>query len=535
MKRLPFIAAVLALAAGAADIPFEVMENAFPFVLRNSATPQKHQIETMPGGVALFDYDDDGRLDVFFANGAPQPSLVKTGPEYSNRLYRNLGNLRFEDVTGRAGLSGEGYAMGTAAGDYDNDGRIDLLVTRHGGSTLYRNRGDGSFEDVTRAAQIPQTEWPLSAGWFDMDNDGDLDLFLVNYCRWNPRTEPFCGDARAGYRTYCHPKHYPPLANTLARNNGDGTFTDISVEAGIAAKNGKGMSVNFADYDGDGLTDIFVTNDTVPNSLFRNLGGGRFAETALEAGVAMTDEGAALSSMGSDFRDLDNDGRPDLFIAALANETFPLFRNLGKGVFKEQTQIAGIAVATLPLGGWSAGVFDFNNDGWKDLFTANSDVNDNTEVFSSRKSRLPSHLFLSRQGRRYALMPVGPPSHYRGAAFGDLDGDGRVDAVLTRLNQSPVLLRNTSGTDNHWLALRLKGTRSNRDGLGAVVRVEAGGQSQWNHATTSVGYLCSSDRVVHFGLGPAARADRIEIVWPGGRRQVLQNVDANQRVTVTEP
>lgn len=531
-----FAIAFLLLGAVPASGPFEPgQETGISFRLNNSQTAEKHQIETMPGGVAVFDFDNDGRLDVFFANGAPQPSLKKSGPEWHNRLYRNLGNWKFEDVTEKAGLAGEGYAMGTATGDYDNDGFVDLLVTSVGFSRLYRNKGDGTFEDVTRKAGIPATAWPISAGWFDMDNDGDLDLFIVNYCRWNPATEPFCGDARVGYRTYCHPKYYEGLPNTLLRNNGDGTFTDITPGSGIGAKIGKGMSVAFADYDGDGRTDVLVTNDTTPNFLFHNEGGGRFKEVGFAAGVAIADDGKVLSTMGADFRDGDNDGRPDVFLTALANETFPLFRNLGEGLFEDLTFRSRIGAASLPHSGWGVGVYDFDNDGWKDLFTANGDVQDNTEMFSSRASKQQNQLFRNRGDGTFESVVFGDKAQHRGVAFGDLDGDGRVDAVASRLNETPVLYRNTMGAANHWLGVELKGTKANRDGLGAVVKITAGGRTQWNHATTAVGYLSSSEKTVRFGLGAAKAADVVEIRWPGGKVQRLENVAGDRVVKAVEP
>jgi hypothetical protein len=529
--------ALLLAAAGAQDAatePFEELRGVLPFVLRNAATPEKHQIETMPGGLALFDYDNDGLLDIYLLNGAPQPSLAKPGPEWWNRLYRNLGGWKFEDVTEKAGLAGEGYGMGVAAGDYDNDGWTDLLVTSVHFSRLYRNRGDGTFEDVTKKAGIPATHWPISAGWFDMDNDGDLDLFIVNYCVWDPKKEPFCGDKRAGYRTYCHPKYYEGLANTLLRNNGDGTFTDISKSSGIAAKIGKGMSILFADYNNDGLTDVLVTNDTVPNFLFRNDGGGRFTEAGFAAGVAIADDGKILSTMGGEFRDLDNDGWPDIFFTALANETFPLFRNLGNGVFQDITYRSRIGAASLPHSGWSLGVADFDLDGWKDILTANGDVQDNTELFSSRASKQQNQLFLNQKGKTFSSAVFGTRAQHRGLALGDLDGDGRTDAVVSVLNEPAKLYRNRLGAERKWLALRLKGTKSNRDAIGAKVRVTAGGLTQYNHVSTSTGYQCSSEKTLRFGLGEAEKADEVEITWPTGKKQTLRNVPPGRVIEVVE-
>jgi enediyne biosynthesis protein E4 len=532
---------VAAAALAAATAPFEDMSTraGIAFLLRNDATPSKHQIETMPGGVAAFDYDNDGRVDLYFVNGARQPELRKTDSGYFNRLYRNLGHWRFEDVTERAGVQGEGFGMAVAAADYDNDGFTDLFVAGVNRNILYRNIGDGQFVDVTVKAGLAsrgEKPWSIAAGWFDYDNDGRLDLFVVNYVQWDPAKEPFCGDPKGTYRTYCHPKHYTGLSNLLYHNNGNGTFTDVSAASGISAHIGKGMGLAFADYDDDGRMDVFVANDTEPNLLFHNEGNGRFTEVGMKAGIGFNDDGRALSSMGVDFRDLDNDGRPDLFITALANETFPLYRNLGKGLFADLTYPSRIGAATMACSGWGAGIYDFDNDGWKDLFTANGDVHDNTEVFSSRKSRQQNLLFLNSGKGSFAAQPIGSPAMHRGAAFADLDGDGRIDVVVTQLQGQPVLLRNTMGEGRHWLGVRLAGVKSSRDGVGAKVRVVcSSGKTQWNHATTSVGYASSSDRVVHFGLGTDNSVRLLEVVWPSGTVQRIENIAVDRYLDLTEP
>jgi hypothetical protein len=520
-------AAVLAVAA------LEPARNAEPFqdvtaasgvgfVLQNASTTEKHQIETMPGGVALFDYDNDGRLDIFFTNGAPQPSLVKGGPEWYNRLYRNLGEWKFEDVTAKAGVQGSGYDFGVAAGDYDNDGFTDLYVAGLPHGALYRNRGDGTF---VRLSGTPGGTWPIAAGWFDYDRDGWLDLFVVNYVRWDPKTEPFCGDPKRTYRTYCHPQHYDPLANTLYRNNRDGTFADVSEASRIGKHRGKGMAVAFADYDSDADLDVLVANDTYPNFLFRNEGDGTFTEVALGAGVAFNDDGRALSSMGVDFRDVDNDGREDLFITALANETFPLYRNLGRGLFADVTYPSRVGAETMPLSGWSNGIYDFDNDGWKDLFAANGDVQDNTELFSSRKSKQSNLLLLNRRDGTFAGTPVGAAAWHRGAAFGDVDNDGDIDVVITRLNESPVLLRNSAAAQNNWIGFRVTH-------IGVKVRITTASGDQYNHTTTSVGYASSSDMRVHFGLGENTEVKRAEITWPSGDVERLTGLKAGAYVQV---
>ena len=515
------------------------------FVLQNSATPQKHQIEAMAGGVAVFDYDNDGRPDIYFVNGARQPDLDKPDPSFYNRLYRNLGGNRFTDVTMKAGVRGEGFATGVAVGDFDNDGFADLFIAGVNRNILYRNLGDGTFKDITAQAGLMHSgegrkPWSISAGWFDYDNDGFLDLFVVNYCVWIPEKEPPCKTGQA--RVYCHPKYYEGLPNSLYHNNGDGTFTDVSESSGIAAHIGKGMSVTFLDFDSDGKLDVMVANDTTPNFLFRNEGGGRFREIGLKAGVAFNDDGRALSSMGADARDIDNDGREDLFVTANHNETFPLFRNLGKGLFADVTYPSGVGRITLPHTGWSNGIYDLNNDGQKDLFAARGAIDDNLEEFSHRKSEQTNLILVNLGKLRFADVSALAGSGLRqtgtnrGAAFGDFDGDGRVDVVVTRIGKQALLLRNTSPVKNHWLALRLQGRRSNRGGIGAMVRVTgASGREQWNRVNTATGYASSSDRTVFFGMGADSSAHAIEIQWPSGAVQRLANVACSRYITVEEP
>ena len=526
------LAAATVTSAPPGAITFEdiTSRSGVEFVLRNGAVAgEKHQIETMLGGVALFDYDGDGLLDLFLANGAVQPGFDKRDPRYWNRLYRNRGNGVFEDVTAKAGVAGEGYSMGVAAADYDNDGHADLFVAGVGRNILYRNRDDGTFEDVTAKAGIHSEPWSVAAGWFDADGDGRLDLFVVNYVAWDPKSEPACPDPRSGALLHCHPDHYTGLPNTLYHNNGDGTFTDVSESAGIRRHIGKGMGVAFADYDGDGRVDILVTNDTRPNFLFHNEGGGRFQEVALAAGVAVNDDGRTLSSMGIDFRDVDNDGRPDLFLTAIAHETYPLYRNLGKALFGDFTYRSRVGAATMATTGWSCGIFDFDNDGRKDLFAANGDLNENAD-----NARQRSVVLTQRPDGTFDGLPAGPAALNRGAAFGDFDNDGRIDVVISRLGEKPVLLRNITDGGNHWLGLTLIGRKSNRDAIGAVVHVHTAAGDQWNHVTTSVGYASSSDPRVHFGLGAETRAT-IEIRWPSGAVSHLDEAHVNRYLTVREP
>jgi hypothetical protein len=505
------------------------------FVLHNNPTPRKHMIETMPGGVAAFDYNGDGLTDIFFTNGASIPSLEKDSAKFSNRLYRNGGGMKFTDVTLEAGVAGAGYSMGAAAADYNNDGHTDLFVAGVYRNTLYRNLGNGKFEDVTEAAGIKSDKWSVAAGWCDYDNDGWLDLFVVNYARWTPDFDRYCGERDRNLRVYCHPKYFEGLSNTLYRNRHDGTFEDVSLKSGIAAHIGRGMSVAFADYDNDGLIDIFVTNDNLPNFLFRNRGDGTFEEVGLQAGVALTNNGLPIASMGADFRDFDNDGLPDLSITALAGETFPLFRNLGKSVFQDATHDSRLGLLSVTRSGWSNGFFDFNNNGWKDLFTANSDVNDLIDLFQPTHYKQPNSLFANLGDGTFRDVSseagFSLSRAHRGSAFADFDNDGRIDVVVSALGEPAELWQNVSPDVNRWLILKLTGTRSNRDGIGAKVRL--GDQS--NHVTTAVGYASSSSQCVHFGTGKLDKIDRIEIRWPSGTVQVLRNVATNQVLEVHEP
>jgi len=510
-------------------------QSGLDFVLQNNPTPRKHMIETMAGGLAAFDYNNDGKVDIFLTNGAAIPSLEKESPKFFNRLYRNDGGMKFTDVTFQAGVAGEGYSMGAAAADYNNDGYTDLFVAGVYRNILYRNLGNGKFEDVTEAAGIKSDKWSVAAGWLDYDNDGWLDLFVVNYAHWTPDFDRYCGDRERDLRVYCHPKYFEGLPNTLYRNRRDGTFEDVSKEAGILEHIGRGMSVTFADYDNDGFTDVFVTNDNLPNFLFRNRRNGTFEEVALEAGVALTNNGAPIASMGADFRDFNNDGLCDINVTALAGETFPLFRNLGKGSFLDATHSSQIAQLSAARSGWSNGFFDFNNDGWKDLFTANSDVNDLVDLFQSTHYKQPNSLFANLGDGTFRDVSSDAgftlARAHRGSAFADFDNDGKVDVVVSALGESAELWQNVSPDPNHWLVLKLTGTRSNRDGIGAKIRVG----DQFNHVTTAVGYASSSPSTVHFGTGKLEKIDRIEIRWPSGTVQVLQNVATNQLIEVREP
>ena len=533
----------------AAPITFEdtATKAGLHFVTRNSPTANKNQVETMVAGVGLLDYDGDGYLDIYLVNGAAIPSLRKESPEYWNRLYRNNHDGTFTDVTERAGVAGAGYGMGIAVGDYDNDGRPDLFLANVTGNQLFHNNGDGTFTDVTAKAGLAGAQmngkkmWSVGAGWFDYNNDGLLDLFVVNYCVWEVNKDPYC-PLKSGERAYCHPKLYTSLQSTLYRNNGDGTFTDVSKETGIAGHMGKGMSVSFADYDGDGFMDAFVANDTTPAFLFHNLGGKKFEEVGVSAGIAYAPDGSTLSGMGSDFRDVNNDGRPDIWYTAVEHQSFPLLINSGHSDFDDLTQSSGLQ-ATTEMSGWSNGIYDFDNDGAKDLFVARANVLDNiSDLTPNRKFPEPNSIFRNLGNGKFQEVSAtaGPdfqfPGAHRGAAFGDLDNDGRVDMVVSVLGGQVKLFHNTSETGNHWILLKLVGTKSNRMGIGAQIHIKTeDGRSQWNEVTTSVGYTSSSDSRVHFGLGKNQHIKDVEIRWPSGIQQTLHDLAVDRIVTIEEP
>ena len=534
-------------AAGPIQFENVIEKSKIKFKLKNSVSPQRYTFETMAGGVALFDYDNDGLLDIFFTNGAAIPSLEKNDPSYSNRLFRNNGDGTFTDVTEKAGLQGVGYSMGVAAGDYDNDGFVDLYVTGVNRNQLFHNNGDGTFTDVTEKASVggmvPKIgkAWSVAAGWFDYDNDGRLDLFVVNYLNYNIKTAAHC--VQQGLPAYCSPVDFLGTPNILYHNNGDGTFTDVSEQSHISQYVGKGMGLAFADYDDDGFTDVFVSNDTFENYLLHNNGDGTFTNVALTAGVAYNAFGKAIAGMGTDFRDIDNDGKPDIFETAMFGEAFPLYKNQGDGQFRDVTATAGLSALTSRSTAWGTGIFDFDNDGNKDLFTANSDILDNAMELAHRAFALPNSVFRNKGGMVFedvsskAGTSFSVPAAHRGAAFGDLNNDGKIDAVVTVLNGPPEIWMNRSGAQsggNHWIILKLVGVKSNRDGLGTKIKVTTSSGAQYNEATTAVGYSSSSDKRVHFGLGSAAVIDTIELTWPSRIKQVLKDVKADQILTVTE-
>ena len=530
---------MLLLPALAAPAPFWEVRTppGLNFTLRNSPTSQKYLIETMPGGVALLDYNNDGLLDVFLVNGGRVTSPMHTpenfdrgNPLYWNRLYRQNKDGTFTDVTKEAGLAkaGDGnYGMGVAVGDYDNDGYPDIYVTNYGKNTLYHNNGDGTFTDVTEKAGVAAGGWSVSAGFFDYDNDGKLDLLVTRYMEWDTKRSKTCGGE---WHTYCPPEEFPATTSILYHNRGDGTFEDVSQRSGIAAKKGRGLGVAFADYDDDGFTDIFVANDGMQQFLFHNNGNGTFTEVGMAAGAALSEDGRRLSGMGAVFQDYDNDGRPDIIVTELPREIYGVYHNEGKGTFSYQSLQTGLGVLSSGSSGWGVGLEDFDNDGWKDLFVAQGHVLDNVEAIdpSLHYRELPL-VAMNHQGR-FERTDSGLTSAVagRGAAFGDLNNDGWQDVVMTVLGGPPQVFLNRGGKQ-HWLVINLHGTRSNRDGLGARVRVN--GQTRF--ATTSGSYLSASDKRLHFGLGAVDTA-KVEIEWPSGTHQTLNGVHADQFLEVIE-
>ena len=538
---LRFCSGLLALASVVASSTtiFEVTQpRGLNFTHQNSPTPQKYLIETMGGGVALLDYNNDGLLDIFLVNSGKLTSPMQTPenfsrhePLYWNRLFRQNRDGSFTDVTAAAGLSNAGdgnYGMGVAVGDYDNDGYADLYVTSYGKNILYHNNGDGTFTDVTAKAGVAGGGWSVSAGFFDYDNDGKLDLFVTRYMDWDLKHSKTCGGE---WHTYCPPEEFPATTNILYHNNGDGTFTDVSQQSGIAGKKGRALGVAFADYDEDGFTDIFVANDGMQQYLFRNNGNGTFTERGLEAGAALSEDGRRLSGMGVVFQDYDNDGKPDVIVTELPREIYGVYHNEGGGSFSYRSLETGLGMLSSGSSGWGVGLEDFDNDGWKDLFVAQGHVLDNVErIDPSLRYREMPLLAMNQHGRfEKADAGVSSPLVARGAAFGDLNNDGWQDVVMTVLGGRPQVFLNHGGKQ-HWLTVSLRGTRSNRDGLGARVRVNG----QTRVATTAGSYLSASDKRVHFGLGTAETA-KVEILWPSGIRQTMNDIHADQILEIREP
>ncbi len=506
------------------------------FVLRNGALGRKYQVETLPGGLGVIDFDGDGWPDLFCTNGAALPSLAKTGPEFSNRLYRNNRDGTFLDVTAKAGLSGSGYSMGVAVGDYNNDGHEDLFVVGVHENYLYRNNGDGTFSNVTLQAglkgpgSLGRPAWSVAACWVDYDNDGRLDLFISNYCDWEPGTDPICGGMAEQSRVYCHPDRYRAQRMQLFHNNGDGTFTEVTSRQGLPDLLGKGMGIAMADFAGDGRMGLFIANDNSRNLLLRNQGHG-LAEIGVDAGVAYNGDGRNISGMGADFGDINGDGKPDIVMTGLQQETFEVFLNRGHGEFDDGSAQTGLLAQSRRVSGWGCGLIDLDNDGWLDLFVAGGGLD--------LKEQQPNRIFHNKKGWFEDVSEtVGPEFRetrlHRGVVFADFDRDGRIDAAVSVLNGPLELWWNRSPReDAHWLQLRLEGTSSNRSAIGAQVTVRTATRSQLRFVTASVGYACSSDLTLHFGLGNENKAS-VEIRWPSGKIQKLGDQVADRRLSLKE-
>ncbi len=553
------LAAVFAL--GAEAVPSSLFVDAtessgLRFQHRASKTERKYLPETMSGGVAILDFDRDGWMDVFFVNGAeiklPHPNGEepnKTGPEFWNRLFHNNGDGTFSDLTREYGLQGRGYGMGVTVGDYDNDGYPDLVVTNlgtggHPAVMLYHNEAGHKFVDVTERAGVRADGWAGSAGFFDYDLDGHLDLFVCRYLLWNFEQDHRCGMRTEAGRSYCHPDVFEAVSNYLFRNNGDGTFSDMSRESGVAEAKGKALGVSFGDFNNDGRVDISVANDQFQQFLFQNEGDGTFSEVSLLTGVAFDDDGSDFSGMGTDFADLDNDGFPDIVTTTLSEEQYALFRNRGDGQFEYRTSLGGLGRATHLYTGWGIGVFDFDNDGSRDVFFANGHVMDNIEESQPHLSYRQRPLLLSYRDGDFVDVSARGGTIFkrawasRGAAIGDLDNDGDLDIVVANVDEAAYFAKNQSQerVKNNWIGLQLQGCRSNRDGIGArVVLTAADGTTQHAMAKRAGSYLSSNDGRVFFGLGRMDEVKAVEIDWPGGTRQSLSNPELNQIHVVEEP
>ena len=502
----------------------------------NGERGEKYFIEPIGSGVALFDFDNDGDLDIYCVNGSTLPQVDTPMPP-TNVLYRNDGGV-FTDVTNEAAVGDTGYGLGCCVGDYNNDGFTDLYVTNYGANVLYRNNGDGTFTDVADIAGVAGDQFSSGCAFVDVDADGYLDLYIVNYVQFDPNTNPEC--ARLGVRTYCTPEALPGAADVLYRNNGDGTFTDVSEKAGIGTTSGKGLGVVCGDIDNDGDVDIFVANDTTPNFLYRNDTDTaiKMTEDALFAGVALSEEGRAYSGMGANLGDFDNDGYLDIVITNFQDQTNSLYHNAQSGFFNEMSFAKGIGERSLPYLAWGVDFIDFNNDGWLDLFVANGHLDDNiAEMDPIGTYPQPNQLFFNNRGINFSEIPdatIAQRKVSRGTAFGDIDNDGDVDVVISNLKDSPTVLRNDGGNTSRWLSVKLIGTHCNRDAIGARVTVVSGGLTQIREVKSGSGYISQNDLRLHFGLADATRVDKLTVRWGCGKRQTLQDIETNQVLVISE-
>jgi hypothetical protein len=518
-----------------------------------SFTSLKYLIEAMGGGVAMLDYDNDGRMDLFFTNGAalkdPMPKTEmpdKRDAKYWNRLYHQKADGTFEDVTETSGLKGSGFSMGVAAADYDNDGYVDVYVTGYGNNYLYHNNGDGTFTDVTKRAGVGGGGWSTSAGWVDYDRDGRLDLFVGRYVEWDfEGGSVYCGEIRPGYRAFCHPDNFKGATNILYHQRGDGSFEDVGARAGIEEPGGKALGVALADFDNDGFIDIFVANDSVRQSLYHNKRDGTFEDIAISSGAGYDENGKTYAGMGIDTADYDNDGYTDIFITTLSNETYPLYHNDRDLSFTYATNTAGVGQITLLYSGWGTHFIDADNDGLRDLFVAQSHVLDTIEKTNPYLKYKQTPLLMLNTGKGFVNVSATAGAAFansligRGAAFGDLNNDGQIDVVIASLDGPPVVLRNngtSKGTKNHWLGLSLVGSKSNRDGIGARITVtDSAGKKQIFDANTSGSYLSANDPRIIVGLGAAASVRKVEVSWPSGNIQTVSEPQLDRYLIINEP
>ena len=508
----------------------------------NAASPEKYLIETMGSGCGWIDYDQNGLLDLYLVNGATTHVYTPKQPLRS-ALYRNNGDGTFTDVTAKAGVGAEGlFGMGVAVGDYDNDGFPDLLVLGYGRCILYHNNGDGTFTDVSARAGVQNSGlWSSSAAWFDYDNDGKLDLIIANYVDWSPERNFYCGDRGPGMRSYCHPDDFHPQPPTLYHNNGDGTFTDVSKSSGVGLKGGNGLGVVTFDYDNDGWQDIFIANDHMPNFLFHNNRDGTFREVGYMAGVAVSADGQFEAGMGTDAADTTGSGRLDLIVGHLDMQLARVYQNMGDGTFDDATLRSKLSYATYHLSTFGARFMDYDNDGWRDLFLANGHVLDNIERYHADTKYAEPKMMFRNMGRGIftdVSNQLGAdfqiPRVSRGAAIGDFDNDGDLDILINNCGQPPQLLRNDGGNANHWLQIFLIGTKSNRDGVGARVKVTAGDLILYDQRKGGMSYQSAQDPRLHFGLGQQSSIDAVEIIWPSGSSTKLSNIKADQIVAIKE-
>jgi len=540
LLTLAVAAGSLLVLSGRAQEPVPLFEDVtaaagITFVHQSAATPDKFMMETFGSGVAWIDIDNDGFQDLFLVNGAPGAS---------NTLYKNNRNGTFSNVTEQSGTAGTGtkaYKTGVAVGDYDNDGLLDLFVTAYGSDILYRNLGNGKFADVTTTAGVAggPSEWSTSAGFFDYDRDGDLDLYVANYVDFRMDENPWCGDRKPGYRMYCNPTIFDGTASRLYRNNGNGTFTDVSKPAGVANPAGKGLGVVFCDYDRDGDQDIYVANDLVRNFLYRNNGEGTFQDVAYAASVGFDINGKPQAGMGVDCGDVDGDGLPELFVTNFSEELNTLYKNHGDGTFEDVTQQSGLGSGFLPLG-FGTKLYDYDNDGDLDIHVTNGHVIDNVKLYTPALSYEQKDLLYENVGGKFKDVSAQAGGALqntrvgRGLAVADFDNDGFPDVAISSVGRKAVLLRNRGVSKNNWIEIRAEGTKSNRFGLGATVRVQTPGALQVREINNAASYESANDIRLHVGVGTARTIPQVEILWPSGIRQVLKDVAVNQILTVKE-